>query len=380
MKTGMRILFWCALLWKRLYRKITFVLLLLLIPVLVFGYGALVKEDSGVVAIALATQSEDTELLYQEVIQQLQESQLIRFIPCDSPERARQMVLNTDADAAWVFADNLEEKIYDFVAKRTRKNAFVTVYEPETAMTLTMARELLSGVMFPHCSEAMYLTYIRGKAPELRQIPDETLLQYYRQVEPEGGLFAFSGVDGAPIEEDTNVHYLEAPVRGMLAVVIALTGLAAAMYWLQDEKNGTFSWVPERMRSVVEFGSQMIPVVNVTAVALIALALVGQAASLGRELLAAGMYSVCGAGFAMVIRRLSGGIRGLSLMIPLLVVMMLAICPVFFDLGNLRLLQFFLPPTYFINSVYNAKYFAYMAQYTIVMLGISGIVDLVKSR
>ena len=378
MKTGTRILCWSALLWKRLYRKATFLLLLLLIPVLVFGYGALVKEDSGVVAIAIASESSDEEQLYLNVAEELMKSRMIRFIPCDSPESAKQMVLSRDADAAWVFADDLEERIYDFVAKRTRKNAFVTVYEPEKSVTVTMARELLSGVMFPHCSEAMYLNYLRKKAPELGDISDEQLLEYYREVDVEGGLFAFSGIDGAPVEKENDLSYLEAPVRGLLAVVIALTGLAAAMYWFQDEKNGTFSWLPERTRPVVEFGCQMIPVVNITAVALISLAAVGQTESVGRELLAVGMYSICVAAFSMVIRRLSGGVRGLSLLIPLLVVMMLAICPVFFDLGKLRLLQFLLPPTYFVNAVHNTKYFVYMAQYTFVMIGILGVTHLMK--
>lgn len=380
MKRGKQILCWCALLWKRLYRKLTFVLLLLMIPVLVFGYGTTVKEDSGVVAIALATESSDEELLYQQVTQELMKSQLIRFIPCESPEAAQQMVRALDADAAWVFADDLETKIYDFVAKRTRKNAFVTVYEPEAAITLMMARELLSGVMFPYCSEAMYLTYIREKAPELREVSDETLLEYYHTVDPEGGLFAYTGVDGEPVEQNTQVSYLEAPIRGLLAVVIALTGLATAMYYIQDEKNGTFSWVPERRRPAVELGCQMISVVNVIIAALISLALIGQTVSLGRELLAAVLYSLCIAAFAMAMRRLAGGMRGLSLLTPLLVVMMLAICPVFFDLGNLRQLQFLLPPTYFVNAAYNTKYLGYMVLYTAAMLGISGIADLVKRR
>lgn len=380
MKNGKRIVYWCALLWKRLYRKITFVLLMLMIPVLVFGYGLTVKEDSGVAAIALASRSEEEEVLYEQVVADLLDVDLIRFIPCDSPEAAQGMVLRGDADAAWVFADELEDRIYDFMAKRTRKNAFVTVYEPEAAMTLAMARELLSGVMFSHCSEALYLTYIRKEAPELRDVPNETLMEYYNSVDPEDGLFAMTGIDGEPVQTEIDTNYLEAPVRGMLGVVIALTGLAAAMYYLQDEENGTFSWMAERKRPLVEFGCQVITVINLIAVSLISLALMGQTVALGTELMVALLYSFCVAAFGMAMRRLAGGIRGLALLTPLLVVVMLAICPVFFDLGYLRQLQFLLPPTYFVNGAYNAKYLGYMVLYTIALLAFARGADLIKRK
>ena len=54
-----------------------------------------------------------------------------------------------------------------------------------------------------------------------------------------------------------------------------------------------------------------------------------------------------------------------GVMIPLLIVAMLLVCPVFFDLGALRMVQFLLPPTYYINGVYNTRYILYMAVYTL---------------
>ena len=49
-----RILQWGIMLWKRLYKKATFLLLMLIIPFLVIAYNTTAQEDSGVITVALA--------------------------------------------------------------------------------------------------------------------------------------------------------------------------------------------------------------------------------------------------------------------------------------------------------------------------------------
>ncbi len=368
---------WAFLLWKRLYKKLTFLLLLAMIPVLVFSYGMVSQEDSGLVIVALASEAESVEPLTRTVWDELKQSQVMRFIECNSPEEAKELVLQGEADVAWVFAEDLEAKIYDFAAFRSRKNAFVTVLEPDNRVTLKLMREVLSGVLFPHCSEALYLDYIRENAPELDALTDAQLLEYYRGTEFSEGLFVFTDLEGNATEE-REAHYLLTPVRGMLAVVIVLAGLATAMYYIRDNQNGTFAWLPLRRQGFVELGCQMISVVNVTLVVLLSLWLTKQTAALGRELLVAAVYSLCVAAFAMLVRRLTGGIRGLGMVTPLLIVVMLVVCPVFFDLGVMRKFQFLLPPTYFINAAYNEKYLLYMILYTAVALVLCQGIDRLK--
>lgn len=179
MKKLQKLLYWMAFLWKRLYKKATFLLLLISIPLLVLGYNATAQEDSGVLTIALASRPTEVEALTRSVWDELQESQLILYVECESPEAATEMVRRGDADTAWIFEENLEHKIYDFVARRSRQNAFVTVIEPEDRVMLKLLREVLSGTMFPHCSQALYLTYLRENAPELQSLSDEQLLTYY---------------------------------------------------------------------------------------------------------------------------------------------------------------------------------------------------------
>ena len=100
-------------------------------------------------------------------------------------------------------------------------------------------------------------------------------------------------------------------------------------------------------------GSNLVAVFQVGLAVLIALLATGLAKGLGMEILALLLYSLCVTGFCMMLRALLGRISLLGSILPLLMVVMLAVCPVFLDLGALRLFQFLLPPTYFINCVYN---------------------------
>ena len=381
METMKSLLRWGGLLWKRLYKKATFVLLLILIPLLVLGYGMVSQEESGLLTIALASRAEQTETLTRAVWDDLMESQVILYIECDSPEAAEQMVRDGDADVAWIFEADLENKIYAFAAHRSRSNAFITVIEPERTVLLLLAREVLSGSLFAHCSEAMYITYIRENIPQLEAVDNETLLGYYRKLDFGDGLFEFTDIDGNVTQApETEQNYLLTPVRGMLAVVAVLAGLATAMYYIRDEENGTFSFLPHRKRPAMELGCQLISLVNVLTVVILSLVLAGQAANLGTEVLVAVLYALCVAAFAMLVRRLTMGIRGLGMVTPILVVVMLVVCPVFFDMILLRQVQLLLPPTYYVQAPYNNKYLWQMALYTLVCLTLCALLDLRKPK
>ena len=363
-----RLLKWFLLLNKRLYKKISFILILLLIPVLVFGYSSIAEQDSGVLTIALAQAGED-EMAGNVIWNLLEEKSLVRFLGCETPQEAKDLVADGKADAAWIFPADMEARVYRFVANPSRLNAFIQVFEKENSVPVILAREKLSGAMYANCSKAMFLSYIRENVPELAHKTDAQLLAHYDEISVDGDFFRFTlmeAPEASPEAENTN--YLLAPVRGLLAVVTVLSGLAAAMYYIQDKQAGTFSWISQRKSAVVEFGCQMICGLNVSAVILLALFFSGLATSLGREMAILLLYVLCTALFCMTVRRLCGKLTVLGTALPLLVVVMLVVCPVFFDLGMLRNLQYLFPPTYYINAQYSDFYLGLMGLYSAALL------------
>lgn len=358
-----RLLKWFLLLNKRLYKKLSFILILLLIPVLVFSYSNVAQEDSGVLTIALAQMGDDA--MATGVIQDLlEENSLVRFLDCETPQQAKELVAEGDADAAWIFPEDIEDKVYRFVANVSRKNAFIQVVERDSSVPVILAREKLSGAMYANCSKAMFISYIRENVPELSHKTDTELETHYNAISVDGDFFQFSLMESPESSQEAqDANYLLTPVRGLLAVVTVLSGLATAMYYMHDDRAGTFAWIPEKRKGAVEFGCQMICVLNVSAVILIALGLSDLATSLGREVLILLMYAICTALFCMTVRRLCGKLAVLGTVLPLLIVVMLVVCPVFFDLGMLRSFQYIFPPTYYINAQYSDYYLVLMAIY-----------------
>ena len=187
-----RLFRWYGLLTKRLFKRPTFILILLLIPALVLGYGVVAAEDSGMVTIALA-QEDNGDAMASAVTEKLMEdSNLIRFIACGSPEEAENRVLIGKADAAWIFEANMEKKVYKFVSSQSSWDAFVRVVERESNVPVMLTREKLSGAVFDCCSEVLYLQYIRENVKEMDDIPDEELLSHYNAVAMDAELFEFS--------------------------------------------------------------------------------------------------------------------------------------------------------------------------------------------
>lgn len=358
-------LLWLWLLTKRLYKRPTFLILLVLIPALVLGYGAAAGEDSGVVTVALAR--EDADPLALQVIEKLcSDTQLIRYLSCASADEAESLVRSGKADAAWIFRAGMTDNAARFAQSRSQSDALVDVLEREENVALRLAREKLSGVLYICCARALYILYIRQNVPGLDHLSDDALWESYRGTQVGDTLFTYDTARTDAVQ----VSYLLSPVRGLLAVVTVLSAAAGAMYHMEDRRRGTFGWVSQKKLPLTELGCQVVCTGNVAVVVSLALTVSGLTGPVLTELAAMVLYILCTAVFGMLLRQLCGSMGVLAAVLPVLAVVMLVVCPVFFDLGALRQVQYLFPPTYYINAAVNPAWLGLMAAYTAVALGL----------
>lgn len=369
----MKLLLWFAMLSKRLYKQPTFLVLLVLIPALLFGYAAISDGESGVITVGLVGDAEDT--VTGEIFTDLQrESAVMAFRIFKDEQEARTLLESGKLDAVWLFPEQLSEKIEAFAQKPSAANAFIKVLEREDNVALMLSREKLSGAIYPYLSQRIYVHFLRDLAPELSQLSDEQLLEYYQSTGLTMNLFEFTGVG------NREAGYLLSPLRGLTGTLILLCALAAAMHYLRDEEKGTFAWVSSRWRLLPELGCYLVSTLHIAAACLVCLALCGLSGSIWAELLVLMMYSLCCSVFSMAMRQLLCSVRGLGTVLPLIIVASLVICPVFFDVGELRHAQYALPPTYYINAVYDHRYLVYMAAYTLLAAALVWLLRSAKSR
>ena len=369
----MRMIRWAWLLSKRLYKKAAFLLLLLLIPLAVFGLGMMAREDHGILHILLV-QKNSSDPISASVVARLEEEQgLIRFSLCPSQERAEELVLRGKADGAWVFEEDLSRKIAEFFSRPLAAKGLVTVLEREATVPLRLARERLCGALFECCSQRLFLDYVRSHSEGALEVEDEVLLEYYRNAfTAVDTLFEISYADSSVSVEQ--IDYLTAPVRGLLSVMIALCSLAAGIWFLQDFRGGLFSWLPFRRVKFVEFGYQYLTVLNLAAFCLVALFAVGLGENLFWEIFVLLLY--CLSAFGCFLRALFGSTRILALAMPLSALLMIVCCPVFFSLsGRLSWVRFLFPPTYYLEGLGDGTYLLWMVLYTLLLWGFSRLLS-----
>ncbi len=377
MKTLLR--YW-LILNKRLLKKPGFVIILALIPLLVGAMGIVSGgQSSGMVTVALVAQNNEDPLA-QELIRKLTDSsRLVHFVVCDSQEAACGQVEAGQADAAWIFADDLQKKMDAFTQHIHPRNAFVVIIQREDTVLLRLSHEKLNGALYPYLSQSLYQNYMYDHIISTDQLTPQQLKDYYDAVGAEGSdLFDFVYPDSdTPVDTD-DANYLMSPLRGLMVILMTLGGLAVAMFYMQDEMRGTFDRLPSGKRFALSVVYQTTAVVGLAVVVLLALAVTGMMTAPWRELAAMAMFCALTVGFCMAVRLLCGDLRLLGAVVPLLAVGMILLCPVFFKVSA-PVAQYLLPPYYYLNAVYDNQFLGYMAVYAVLLYGLDYLLFKLRS-
>lgn len=365
---------WFYMLSKRLYKKPSFLVLLVLIPLCVALFAGAAGRDSGFIHIVLAREQEDDPIAAEVMDTLLSESGMMRFTRAVSGEAALDAVRTGQADEAWIFPDHTQTQIENFLSGRQKY--IVRAVTREQNMTAQLAREKLSAALYEACAKAYYLDYIRANISQLDGVSDGELIACFENVQVDEDLFVYGNPADTHAAQPTN--YLTSPIRGLLAVVMLLCGMAATLYYLQDEASGTFAWVRQSRKALTALGCVLTATANISVAVLLSLVFSSLAGNVLREIGALVLYSLCCGAFCLVLKALLPGIRGFAATVPLVTVVLLGICPVFYDFRRLPFLQLLFPPTYYINAAFDSKYLLYMLAYIPLCLGLCGLLQLLK--
>lgn len=350
---------------KRLFKKYSFLLILALVPFLVGGINLLSQEENGIVRIALCLKNPEDKLASGIVYELLGKDSILSYVLCEEEETAREMVLDFEADAAWIFSPDFEGDL-ERAAAHKRCEPVVTVVEREDNVTLRFTRQILINQIYSDFSYIIYEDFVRDDIG-IDEADEAQLRAAYEKMYVEGSLFQMEYLDGEK-EEENDYNYLLTPIRGILSLWFVLCGFAASMYFMQDEKNGVFSRIPLKNRLWAAFGMHGVILSDAAVVLLAAVWLAGAFTSWKRELSALFLFAVCTLLFCNLLRLLCRTPERLGAGIPILLMGMLVMCPVFIHFRSFRVLPYLLPPYYYLKSIHSVYYLYGMAIYAGVAL------------
>ena len=274
MKKLRRFFLWSGLLLKRLLRRPAYLAVLLLVPLFALAITLFSRQESGVLTIALALEDPDDSAARAAVERLTAEESVLRFLPCEDEERAREAVSRGKADAAWIFRADLEKKL-DRFAQRGHAAA-VTVLEREDNVFLRLSREKLFAAIYPETSFALFADYLTAELGA-EELDRAVLRRYYASGTMAEEILRFETLEGEPV--DTADSYLTAPLRGVMALLLVLCGMASGLYCYQEEQNGSYIWLPERARRWLPLLSHLTAILPAALAALLAMKLAGVTAA-----------------------------------------------------------------------------------------------------
>ena len=345
MSSVRRFFLWYWLLTKRLIKRPAYLAVLLLIPLFAAAVALFAKQDSGALTVALYLEDPQDPVSIAVADRLLYSDSILRCVLVDSPEAALEEVRSGRMDAAWLFRDDLDRRLDDFVHFYT--GGLVTVAEREDNIFLRISREKLFATLYPELSFALYRNFL-VREMGIEDVSEEELREYAASGFTAEELIHFRYVDGSEVSDEGS--YLTAPLRGILSLLLLLSGLASGMYCYREERDESFVWLPAAQRRMLPVLCHITAMLPPAAAMLAALAAAGVWLSLGRELLMMLLYVPACAMFCEILRCLCPREEHYGALIPILTVAILVFCPIFVSANIGMPLRIFLPPAYYLRT------------------------------
>lgn len=344
-----RVFVWYIMLNKRLIKRWSFVLVLLVAPLMVLLMNALSGGSKGVLRIALY-QENDSKVSTHIINELLERKSIIQYKEVGSYSEGKHMVASGETDALWIFDEDIEERLSESASSHSI-NPVVKVVQREDTIALTMAREKLFSVVYPYLNYNIYLDFVNEDILGNETMSDEELLNYFEDNKIQDKLFQRKYLNGQVADSDSN--YLLAPIRGMLAVWLVLCGLISCIYYMLDKRKGIFDKISSKHGVLIEAGYHTV-IISIAAVIMLAgLVLSGTATTIFNETICLLAFIYATVAYCCLIRNLCRKPQVMGIIIPFLVIMMLGLSSAFISLKIFSKFRFLHPVYLYIMSIHS---------------------------
>lgn len=365
-----RFFLWYWLMTKRLLKKPSYLVLLLAVPLLTVALTLAAQKDVGFITVALAGGEGDPVAMSAKA-ELLQSYGLLRCVDCAGPEEAVELVKTAQADAAWIFRDDTREELRRVVTSSGSRGA-VLVVEREETVFLRLAREELASLLYPTASRMLFREHLASVSGDTPLPEDEILDSYYSILSSDQQVLIFTYDDGQ-VQEPTR-DFLTNPLRGLLSLLVVLAGLASCMFYYAEEEAESFLRVRGPAGRLLPLLCHVCAMVPVALAALAAMAFSGMIRSFGMELFLSALLCLSAAGFCEALRRLCRRQEGLGALLPILMMVMLVLSPIFLHFKQFAILRSLLPPVYYLFGAYRGAPEGRFYLYTAIALLLGALI------
>ncbi|HIS46359.1 MAG TPA: hypothetical protein IAB46_02180 [Candidatus Scybalocola faecigallinarum] len=354
---------------KRLFRRLSFWLILLMVPALAAGAGLLSGQDGALLRLGIYVPVSGDTMACQVGEALFDSGNAVEYIWFQSPEALRRETAFGKIDGGYIFPENMSGQLEDFLSGRA--DTLVIFVAREDTPWLQAAREQFFGVIFPYISRAVGEDFTLRAARDLRldtAKAQEEFDRLYDENRITENLFQMSVYGNGRESEDSEAggSYLTAPLRGFLALFVLLTGLTMGMYLLKDRENGVYQWIARGKMPWLPWMYILTGTLAGGGAAFLGLMASGTGGSWARELFQMLLLVLGVTGFSSVLVRLIRRPAVLGACIPVVILLCAVVCPVFLSIKGLQIIKYMLPPYFYLTGSASVRLTGYLALYGLI--------------
>lgn len=345
-----RIVTWFLLSCKRYATRLSFLLILFLLPAAMAVFGALEHGRAREVRIAVYVQGNQDGTLGGRLAERLAGSRagqtagdsLFDFYLCRDEQQLKDDVVSRKAECGYVIGENLKARLDSGDYKRC-----ITVYSAPSTVAAKLSTEVVFSVMMELYNKDLLEDYVaKGelfdaigetgspkrdaatkKAGELYDTwlgSGATFRFEYASLDTQGNTAVYAGTAATTVF----------PVRGLVAICLFIIGLYGTVITGMDAENGLFLPLPYRFRAPCRIACIAGPACMAAVSGLAAIWLGGSSQSFLKELGAMAAYLILVVAFSCLLGAICRRPQVLCCLIPFFIIGSLVFCPVILDAGQ----------------------------------------------
>ena len=349
-----RLLLCNTLLAKRSFKKFSFLVLLVMIPVLAILYKNNVSKNTSPNIMAGIYLEKDTPYVNSIIDRITSQFGSVEFEKCPDLETLQKRVVTGRYECGYYFGEDFEERLMN-----SDLQSLITVYSSPATMTVALANEYVYSEIFREYVFHRLVDYI-SKDPvfdghDLSDVK-ETLLPVYEGYIASDATFSFQFLNSeSKITDNTQLYtsFSLSSVKGLLSMFVMFAGFMGVLNLYKDDHKGIFFAFTGNERTLSKMSEIFIMTFVAGIVVLITIYGCGISDGFLLETARLLVYDLACCVYLYIIYKITPNQFIFATMIPLLTLGSAVFCPVFADLSEIipfiRYLSWvFLPKYYFI--------------------------------
>ena len=376
---------WILLMTKRLMKKPSFIIILVLLPVILVMYRFIITEDDATIRACIYVPEGSEEFTTKLADDLVTADFQAKFYLVDSEDDLYSDVIAGRAEVGYILPKDIRER---FLTKNW--DGAVTMVVSDSSQMAPFVNEFVTVVIYTDMMEEYITDYLVNRSGltfedgDIRPLIRESL----RKHAGSGSQFDISYRDyykneEVSREEVMSENYLMKPIRGTVALFVLLAGLAGLVFWFQDNAEGRFKVMSHEKRPVINYGSLLLPTALSAIVGMICIIIAGLCGNIFYELLTMLLYVIFVTGVCEIIRVIVPNVNAVCAAIPILAIASYLCCPILIDLKKVlpvvSYLRKILPPDYYLETFNGTKLWV-LAAATAVVTAVSVALEKVQNR